>query len=332
MRAGPRHLPQHHLTSYSLTLSYTIHPNHIFHIPTSREIQSKSPCYTAHQTLTMPLCTLHLIALAPTASSPNPQPSFPHALKSANLTPLVISRVIRWIILPSTFSTAPLLARNIHWDFLLILPGTDALPSSLTPLIQHTWRITAGVPSRLTQDFARKNAELLRPAKGSVPEVSGDALEGGRTTESAQNLELSDELKEWIRGFSRNGTKEAKGAVSMFNLLSFRPGKKASYLEYGKAFASSIGSSHGGNAKLVGGVTHVDGVRRGKEVGDGEGWDEVALAHYPSVLHFAEMLGDAKYQSVNHEFRVPALRDTAILMTSEVGLEDLMQEKAGAKL
>ncbi|KAF9733595.1 hypothetical protein PMIN04_002754 [Paraphaeosphaeria minitans] len=333
MRAGPRHLPQYHLTHYILhtSLLSTIHPNHISNISIPPQ-SSKYPCYTAHQTPAMPLCTLHLIALTPTTSSLNPQPSFLSALKSANLTPLVIARVIRWIILPSIFSTAPLLARNIHWDFLLILPGSDTLPPSVQSHIQHTWSITAGVPSRLTHDFARKNAELLRPEKGSVPGVGGNVLEGGRTAESAQNLELSDELRDWIREVSSSGSKKATGAVSMFNLLSFRPGKKASYLEYGKAFATSIGSSHGGNAKIVGGVTHVDGVPRGKDVGDGEGWDEVALAHYPSILHFAEMLGDAKYQDVNHEFRMPSLRDTAILMTSEVGIEDLLRERGGAKL
>lgn len=267
----------------------------------------------------MPLCTLHLVALNPT--TPNPQQSFLSALKSTGLSPLVVSRVIRWIILPSTFSTEQLLARNVHWDFLLILPGTDALPPPLTPHIQHTWCITAGVPSRLTQDFAQKNAKLLRPEAGSVSAVSSAALSPQRTASSAQNLELSDELLDWMRTFSSNGSKEATGAVSMFNLLSFHPNKKSSYLEYGKAFASSVGSSHGGNAKIVGGVTHTNGEARAGT--DGRGWDEVALAHYPSILHFAEMLGDAEYQGVNRAFRVPALRDTCILMTSEVGVEEL---------
>ncbi|KAJ4353672.1 uncharacterized protein N0V89_005402 [Didymosphaeria variabile] len=267
----------------------------------------------------MPLCTLHLVALDPAHS--NAQQSFLSALKSAKLSPLVLSRVIRWIILPSTFSTEHLLARNIHWDFLIILPGTDALAASLQPLILHTWRITAGVPSRLTQDFAAKNHKMLQPEPGSVPQLNNDALEAKQTTSSAQNLELSAELKDWIRTFSTADAPEAKGAVSMFNLLSFRPDMKSSYLEYGKAFASSIGSSHGGNAKIVGGVTHVNGTARAKEAQDGVGWDEIALAHYPSILHFADMLADKEYQDVNHKYRVPALRDTAILMTSEMGLE-----------
>ncbi|POS74931.1 hypothetical protein DHEL01_v206667 [Diaporthe helianthi] len=269
----------------------------------------------------MPLCSLHLIALKP--ARPSAHQSFLSALKATKISPLVLSRVIRWIILPSKFSTEHLLARNIHWDFLLILNGSAALPSFLQPHIQHTCTITAGVPSRLIQDFATKNRKMLHPEPHAVPKVDDAALETKEATPSAQNLELSSELKDWIRAFTGGERKEAKGAVSMFNLLSFQPGKKASYLEYGKAFATSVGSSHGGNAKIVGGVTHVDGSPREKGAGDGQGWDEIALAHYPSIVHFAEMLGDPKYQAVNHKYRLPALKDTAILMTSEVacGLE-----------
>lgn len=280
----------------------------------------------------MPLCTLHLIALDP--AQPTAQQSFLSALKVTKISPLVLSRVIRWIILPSTFSTEHLLARNIHWDFLLVLNGSDALPSSLEPHIQHTWTITAGVPSRLLQDFATKNQKMLQPEPHTVPKANEAVLETQKTTSSAQSLELSSDLKDWIRAFTNSGSKQATGAVSMFNLLSFQPGKKASYLEYGKAFAASIGSSHGGNAKIVGGVTHVNGSPREeeKEAGDGLGWDEIALAHYPSIVHFAEMLSDPKYQEVNHKYRLPALNDTAILMTSEVdcGLEG--EERRGARL
>ena len=48
----------------------------------------------------------------------------------------------------------------------------------------------------------------------------------------------------------------------------------------------------------------------------------MALAHYPSILHFADMLASGGYQEVNRRFRVPALRDTFILCTTEVGLEE----------
>ncbi|KAF2254098.1 hypothetical protein BU26DRAFT_516338 [Trematosphaeria pertusa] len=268
----------------------------------------------------MPLCTLHLLALHP--STPNPLQNFLSTLQSSNVFPLVISRVIRWIILPETFSTEHLLARNVHWDLLVILPSTSPLPKPLQNLIQHHWTVTAGIPSRLLQDFAAKNRSLLHPDPATVPKLSG-ALKKPKTTDSAQDLELSTPLSHWIRAFhsSPDNAPEGTGAVSMLNLLSFKPDMKSSYLEYGKAFTTSIGKNRGGNAKLVGSVTEVNGVKKGH--GE-ECWDEIALAHYPSILHFADMLASEDYQRVNRECRMPALRDTCILMTSEVGVEEIM--------
>lgn len=47
----------------------------------------------------------------------------------------------------------------------------------------------------------------------------------------------------------------------------------------------------------------------------------MALAHYPSLEHFAEMLASEDYQAANHEWRLPSLRDTCILCTSELDLQ-----------
>ncbi|CAO2649259.1 Nn.00g066440.m01.CDS01 [Neocucurbitaria sp. VM-36] len=287
----------------------------------------------------MPLCTLHLLALHTT--TPNPLQTFLSTLNSTPLSPLVISRVIRWIILPTSLSTEHLLARNISWDLLLILPSTSALPSNLSALVNHHWSVTAGVPSRLTQNFKTKNDRLLHPERGSVPELSSGGA-NAKTTDSSQQLELSAELDAWINAFVGKSGKAGRGAVSMFNLLSFKPGMKSEYLKYGAAFAESIGSRHGGNAKIVGNVTAVNGVAKAtskeKEKGDGDGdvggaeWDEIALAHYPSILHFRDMLASEEYQRVNKKHRVPSLRDTCILMTSEIAIEELGGHGGGAKL
>ena len=102
----------------------------------------------------------------------------------------------------------------------------------------------------------------------------------------------------------------------MLNLLSFKPGLKEEYLKYGAEFAKSVGSKRGGNAKIVGSVIHDGG-----EGDCGEGWDEVALAHYPSIWHFADMLASEDYQEVNKKHRVGSLRDTFILCTSELGVD-----------
>ncbi|KAF1936021.1 hypothetical protein EJ02DRAFT_360127 [Clathrospora elynae] len=288
----------------------------------------------------MPLCTLHLLALDHT--TPNPFSLFLFTLKALHVSPLIISRVIRWIILPSKLSTEHLLGRNIHWDILLILPDTSPLPQDLQKLVQHHWSVTAGVPSRLIQDFPSKNNALLHPDPSSVPKLSEKTCK--KTTESSQSLELSDELDAWIETFVKGSGKEARGAVSMFNLLAFNPGMKSEYLKYGAAFAKSIGSKHGGNAKIVGNATHVNGSTvsesnsRAAENGvDSKGdigtrkdnWDEIALAHYPSILHFRDMLASEEYQVVNKRYRVPSLRDTCILMTSEIAVEGLLGDERG---
>jgi hypothetical protein len=277
----------------------------------------------------MPLCTVTLLSLHIT--TPNPLLTFLSTLRTSNVEPLVISRVLRWIILPTQISTSELLAQNIHWDLLLILPFTDSLPSSVQKLVQHQWTVVAGIPSRLLKDFHAKNEKLLHPAPDSVPKLSGNTGKGGAgLASSSQNLELSPELQSWIRKFCSGSDVEGRGAVSMLNLLSFKPGMKFSYLKYGAAFSESIGSRHGGDAKIVGTVVNVDGKEKTRE----EGWDEVALAHYPSIRHFEEMLGSRDYQEVNGRYRVPALRDTLILCTSEISVQELLGEgrREGAKL
>ncbi|KAF2091813.1 hypothetical protein K490DRAFT_31564 [Saccharata proteae CBS 121410] len=267
----------------------------------------------------MPVCALHLLALNTSITE------FLSALTSASITPLVISRVVRWIITPTAISVDPLLSKHIHWDLLIILPSASDLPAALKPQIAVQWTVQAGVPSRLVNNFAATNARLLAPQTGDVPALTG-ALDQPRVADSAQALELSSELQEWIQRF---GHQEGAGAVSMLNLLAFKPGMKDEYLKYGAAFAKSIGARRGGNAKIVGSVVQ-DGYGKGVGVGqDGRIWDEVALAHYPSIWHFADMLASKDYQEVNHRHRVPSLRDTFILCTTELGIPG---RNDGAKL
>lgn len=266
----------------------------------------------------MPLCTVNLLSLQGSL------PEFLTTLASSNLKPLVISKVIRWIITPTHLSVPDLLAKNIHWDLLLILTSTEPLPPSLQTLVSHKWTVTAGVPSRLLADFTSKNNTLLHPEKSTIPALTGSLDRPRINNDSAQDLELSPELRTWITDFS---TQEGRGAVSMLNLLAFKPGLKEEYLKYGAEFAKSVGSKRGGNAKIVGSVVHP---KTGADAGDE--WDEVALAHYPSVLHFADMLASEDYQQVNHKYRVGSLRDTFILCTSELAIEDLGKPKLWSKL
>lgn len=141
------------------------------------------------------------------------------------------------------------------------------------------------------------------------------------------------------------------GAVSMLNFLAFKPGAAHhdAYKRYGAAFAGSIGKRRGGEAKLVGNVVRPPSGGSGSDSGDGgdsgevgkgkkgqEEWDEFALAHYPSIEHFADMLASEDYQEVNLKERVPSLRDTCILCTSELAVEEILRgggdEKARSRL
>ncbi|KAF2433611.1 hypothetical protein EJ08DRAFT_647286 [Tothia fuscella] len=249
----------------------------------------------------MPLCSLNIISLYPKTSIP----SFLSSLRTASINPIIQSRTVRWVILPKELSTVPLLAHNVHWDLLLVLPADTVLPSSIKSQIGSIWTVIAGVPSRLLKDFPSKNAALVNPSSGTVkPPDTSNAL----VSDSSQSLELSPELSKWISDLP---ARPRSHAISMLNLLAFNPGRKEQYLKYGAEFGSKVGARHGGNAKIVGTVAS----GQGKE----EGWDEIAIAHYPSLEQFAAMLGSKDYQEVNHKFRLGALKDTCILCTMEIG-------------
>lgn len=257
----------------------------------------------------MPLATVHLLRI----SNRTTIASYLEALRSAKVNPLVISKPQRWIIKPEHLSVNKLL--NTQWDLMIIALLSAPLPSKVLEmdLVSDHWSISAGVPSGLINNFHQRNEKLLRPPQGGVPELTGSMSEP-RMAGSSQGLELNGELLKWSKDF-----KLGNGAMSMFNLLAFKPGKEAheSYLRYGKAFAESIGSRRGGNAKVVGKVVP----NQGTADEDTSGWDEIALAHYPSIHHFTDMLASEDYQAVNHEHRLPALRDTCILCTSELDPE-----------
>jgi len=247
----------------------------------------------------MVVCNLHLLSLIPGITYVD----IISVLKRKSIKPLLQARVVRWIILPSKTSTAPLLAHNIHWDMLIILPGDGPLPLEVRAFVRHAWSANIGVPSTLLKDYAAKNTQLLRPAPGTVKPAERYITNSSTT----QTLELSPELARWV---SQLDSRTRTHPVSMLNLLKFVPGRREQYKKYGAEFGQRVGSRHGGNAKIV---AHVVG-SSAKE----QGWDEVAVAHYPSLEHFAAMIGSRDYQEVNREFRLGSLEDTFILCTQEI--------------
>ena len=248
----------------------------------------------------MPLCTVQLVALNVNLEE------FVKQIKHQKHQPLVLAKVIRWIITPTVLSADRLLQQR--WDILVIYSGTLGLSEELRTLTKDIFTVQAGVPSTIVNSFTETNERLLYPKQ--VPDLTG-SLNRPRVAESAQNLEFTTELHSWLQIWDPD---DSKGAVSMLNLLAFKPGMHDEYLKYGKAFSESIGSRRGGIAKVVGRVTGKDeGVASGKAA-----WEELALAHYPSIRHFADMAASEDYQEVNHKHRIPSLRDTCILCTSEL--------------
>ena len=206
----------------------------------------------------MPICTVQLLSLDSSIDT------FLNALRNSCLKPLTVARVVRWIITPTSLSREPLLSQSPSWDLLLILPdAVKSLPVDLESLVRSTWSIQAGVPSKLISSFESRNSQLLYPLPGIVRLLTG-SLSNPQKADSTQSLELTDYLQSWIQG-----GKSPKGAISMLNLLAFKPGRKEQYLKYGKAFSESVGSRRGGVAKLVGKIvptTCSDGCSEWEEV------------------------------------------------------------------
>jgi len=173
----------------------------------------------------MPPVALRLISLAPETTIP----TFLTALRASGVKPLTINRVIRWIIPPSTPSLAEaVLSPDAKWDILLILPSADPLPESLARFIKKEWWVTANVPGVMLKGFEERNAEMLRGESG-VPSLKGSGTEEllqRDRNESAREMKVSEEVAGWMGEFAKA---DGRGAVTMFNLVSFKPGGKESY-------------------------------------------------------------------------------------------------------
>ncbi|KAI4168727.1 MAG: hypothetical protein LQ343_006163 [Gyalolechia ehrenbergii] len=216
----------------------------------------------------MPICTIELLSLYSHISH------FLQHLRQTPIKPLVLARVIRWIIKPTYQSKEALLDQNPPWDLLLIYEGSQSsFPSSIRNTIQARWSLQAGVPASIIASFKKNNERILHPPSDDIPKPMRTVSKPGGAA-SAQSLELDEELHQWIT----SGNDAPKGAVSMLNLLAFHPGKQAQYLQYGKAFAEQVGKRRGGLAKLVGKVIP------GLGEGGCDGWDEVSLGLKQYVL------------------------------------------------
>lgn len=272
----------------------------------------------------MVVCHLHVVSLKPGVSVA----SFFAKLSHNGVQPVFQARIMRWMILPKKLSAGHLLARNTHWDLLLALKDGTAIPTPSQTDIAAIWTATCGVSGNALANYANLNATLLHPPPGTTTPAHLPDLSTTNTTDSPQNLSVSPEWLQWIAALPPSARSHP---VSMLNLLAFNPGKKEQYKQYGAAFSKRVGSRHGGRVKLVGRVLgDSDSDAEGGSQAKGDGWEEIAYVHYPSVEHFAAMAGSRDYQEVNREFRLGALRDTFILCCQEVGGDgELLAGRAG---
>ncbi|KAI9870458.1 MAG: hypothetical protein M1830_004228, partial [Pleopsidium flavum] len=185
------------------------------------------------------------------------------------------------------------------------------------------WTVTADVPSQMLCSLASTNARLLHPQPGEVPSLTG-SLDEPRVADSSLELELTEQLETWMRTFANQ---DGKGAVSMINLLAYNKGKKDVYMEYVKAFGETVGARRGSVAKMIGQVRESSSSSSATE--GGREWDDVAIVHYPSILHFGDLLASKEYRDLDHRYKVGTLEDTCILCVTELDLSAENAAKVG---
>ncbi|SNX86588.1 uncharacterized protein MEPE_05297 [Melanopsichium pennsylvanicum] len=288
----------------------------------------------------MPICALHLVQLANV--SPDGIDTFlQNLLGTASKDPssfdiITVSRVQSPIIRPTLVDQKIL--NNTPWTLLLVTSGTSAhsLPFSLTSSIQTRYSLVSGIPGKIVSNYDRISGQLRKDAS-SVPlfeiklDDKGDVIPPKKASESlaqtradGQDLSLSPALLDLAKHL--NHKVNHHGPVSMLNLLHFHTTPEAveSYHEYGRRF-ETVAGKRGGNAKLVGIVISPLKAEYTDSRGDQarkrqDWWNECTLVHYPSINHFIDMSVDNEYQYINKEYRLSAIKDTALICTTEVDL------------
>ncbi|KAH0287007.1 hypothetical protein M436DRAFT_38510 [Aureobasidium namibiae CBS 147.97] len=248
----------------------------------------------------MPLLNFHLLRLN---DDIQPQTFLTHLQKADPSIKVIVASKPRHFVVKATTQDADIL--NKPWDLMLLLQGSkDSLPQSVLQHISSKYSLPVGIPGKLLSAYPEKNARLIKEAPSAG--LTG-SLDNPKMPDSSQNLELSPDMLEFMEQL----LKEHDGPVTMLNLLKFKPDGKQSYYQYGQNFIEVAGK-RGGDAKIVGNVIAADGEKGG--------WNEVAIVHYASIRHFADMLAGDDYQAINEKYRLPALEDTILICTTEFSL------------
>ena len=249
-------------------------------------------------------CSLYLVALRSSLKD------FQSALGQAEPKPFVAANVIHWVARPEKYSVDSLLKGTPPWSIALIYTSPSALPESLTVHISRTWTIDFDAYNAFLESYTTTTTSLAAETHTRSHELDQltNGAAGSTTTAAAgsQSLEITPELLSWMLSSAHrpNGTKP----IAMLNLHAYRDVEK--YGQYRTAFNAGPGARHGAKAKLFG--------QAAGPASDGEThWDLVALVHYPSALHFGDMLASADYQEISHKYRTGSLWDNPLLCLSE---------------
>jgi uncharacterized protein (DUF1330 family) len=108
-----------------------------------------------------------------------------------------------------------------------------------------------------------------------------------------------------LRRFLDNG---APGEVVMINLLRFAEGGREQYEEYARAIAPFL-------TKVGAEITYAGIAGEALVAEDGQAWDAIVIARYPSRKAFSMMVADPGYQAITH-LRTKALRETLLQPTT----------------
>lgn len=251
----------------------------------------------------MSRCTFYLLSLSGSVSD------FNASISTIPNSPVYIGKVHRWVAPPTSYSTDPLTTTT--WNVFLFFAGSVELPDETKASVEAEWRLEADAPPPMLAASTTTNQRFAHPRPEDIPPLTG-RWEHPHAPEPASHLEMdySPELQAWVRLF---GAREGKTAVSMFNLLAYHDGKREEYFKYVQEFTASVGKAVGAEATVFGQVASCSSTPDGKKE-----WEDTALVHYPSIYHFADLLGNEEYQKLDVKYKVGNVKDNPILCLTEL--------------
>ena len=280
----------------------------------------RNPTMATQQDADLTICTLHLLSSSTTAAQ-----LLDLLAAASQPKPLFLAKANNWIIQPEAEPPiSPDLMANVPWSVVVIYTKPNGLPQDAQTQRAARWTLEFSLPTQMASGFVASGKQLRETPKTRSHEFDTSLAGGDKdlpsgSTSLSQALDITPALSRWFDDFSR--TEDGTKAIVMLNLIAFvDDGSK--YLQYRNAFAKSVGSRHGAAARLLGTAEVESASSQTNGSKNEKWWDRVALIHYPSILHFADMLAADDYQEASHKYRTGSLVDNPILCLTEVTVEE----------